>query len=176
MAEVLGPFPGYAENREHVLRVLRNHRRAALSETTGYEQLHTLPVPLDAANCADRALVTAARAAWDDALAMAERLPQDVARAMRNLRRGRMQLHIDLAHLKRVGDQLDRAANRLSLALVIAALIIGSSIVMNVKGGPTLFGLPAFGFMGFIGAVIGGLWLVRSIWRSNHGRTLDDEG
>ena len=81
-----------------------------------------------------------------------------------------------LAHLRRVGDQIDRAANRLSMALVIAALIIGSSIVMNVKGGPTLFGLPAFGFMGFIGAVIGGLWLVRSIWRSNHGRTLDDEG
>jgi ubiquinone biosynthesis protein len=79
-----------------------------------------------------------------------------------------MQLHIDLAHLKRVGDQLDRAANRLSLALVIAALIIGSSIVMTVSGGPTLFGLPAFGFLGFCGAVLGGVWLVRSIWRSTH--------
>jgi len=107
------------------------------------------------------------------ALAMAERLPQDVARAMRNLRRGRMQLHIDLAHLKRVGDQLDRAANRLSLALVIAALIIGSSIVMTVQAGPTLFGLPAFGFLGFSGAVLGGVWLIRSIWRSTHHR--DDE-
>ena len=70
------------------------------------------------------------------ALAMAERLPQDVARAMRNLRRGRLRSCIDLAHLKRVGDQLDRAANRLSLALVIAALIIGSSIVMTVQAGP----------------------------------------
>jgi ubiquinone biosynthesis protein len=75
---------------------------------------------------------------------------------------------IELAHLKRVGDQLDRAANRLSLALVIAALIIGSSIVMTVSGGPTLFGLPAFGFLGFAGAVLGGLWLVRAIWRSTH--------
>ena len=56
-----------------MLRVLRNHRRAARSETAGYEQLHTLPVPLDAARCADQALVAAARAAWDDALAMAER-------------------------------------------------------------------------------------------------------
>ena len=73
MAEALGPFPGYAGNRDHVLRVLRNHRRAAHSETAGYEQLHTLPVPLDAAACADQALVAAARAAWDDALAMAER-------------------------------------------------------------------------------------------------------
>ncbi len=107
-------------------------------------------------------------------LAVAEQIPHDVSRALRNLRRGRMQLHIDLAHLKRVGDQLDRAANRLSLALVIAALIIGSSIVMTVGGGPTLFGLPAFGFLGFCGAVFGGVWLVRSIWRSTHQRDGED--
>ena len=43
---------------------------------------------------------------------------------------------------------------------------------MNVQGGPTLFGLPMFGFLGFVGAVLGGFWLVRSIWRS--GRS--DEG
>ena len=73
MAAALGPFPGYAEDRENVLRVLRNHRRAAWSETRGYEGLSTLPVPLDAARCADRAVVEAARAAWDDALAMADR-------------------------------------------------------------------------------------------------------
>ena len=107
-------------------------------------------------------------------LAVAEQIPHDVSHALRNLRRGRMQLHIDLAHLKRVGDQLDRAANRLSLALVIAALIIGSSIVMTVSGGPTLFGLPAFGFLGFCGAVLGGVWLVRSIWRSTHRRDGED--
>ena len=58
-------------------------------------------------------------------------------------------------------------------ALVIAALIIGSSIVMTVQGGPTLFGLPAFGFLGFFGAVVCGLWLVRAIWRSSHHR--DDD-
>jgi len=107
-------------------------------------------------------------------LALAEQIPHDMSRALRNLRRGRMQLHIDLAHLKRVGDQLDRAANRLSLAMVIAALIIGSSIVMTVSGGPTLFGLPAFGFLGFCGAVLGGVWLVRSIWRSTHRRDGDE--
>ena len=54
-----------------------------------------------------------------------------------------------------------------------ALLIIGSSIVMTVKGGPTLFGLPAFGFLGFFGAVVCGLWLVRAIWRSSHHR--DDD-
>ncbi len=105
-----------------------------------------------------------------EALGTLEQLPGDLSKLLRNARRGRVQVAIELAHLRRVGDQLDRAANRLALALVIAALIIGSSIVMTVQGGPTLFGLPAFGFLGFAGAVAGGLWLVRAIWRSGHPR------
>jgi ubiquinone biosynthesis protein len=108
-------------------------------------------------------------------LAVAEQLPGDMSRLLRNARRGRVHVGIELAHLKRVGDQIDRAANRLAMALVIAALIIGSSIVMNVQGGPSLFGLPAFGFLGFVGAILGGLWLFRSIWRSTHSSNLDDE-
>ncbi len=107
-------------------------------------------------------------------LAVAEQLPHDVSRLLRNARRGRVHVGIDIAHLKRVGDQIDRAANRLTMALVIAALIVGSSIVMTVQGGPTLFGLPAFGFLGFASAFLGGLWLVRAIWRSSKGRDLPD--
>jgi len=103
-------------------------------------------------------------------LALVEQLPHDISRLMRNARRGKLHINLELAHLRRVGDQLNQAANRMAMALVIAALIVGSSIVMTVEGGPTLFGLPAFGFLGFSGAVIGGLWLVRSIWRSNHTR------
>jgi ubiquinone biosynthesis protein len=108
------------------------------------------------------------------ALAMAEQLPHDVSRLLRNARRGHLSVGIELAHLKRVGDQVDRAANRLAMALIIAALIIGASIVMTVKGGPTLMGLPLFGFLGFTGAALGGLWLVRAIWRSSRGRDNDD--
>ncbi|MDO9291554.1 MAG: AarF/UbiB family protein, partial [Hydrogenophaga sp.] len=108
-------------------------------------------------------------------LAVAEQLPHDVSRLLRNVRRGKVHVGIELAHLKRVGDQIDRAANRLTMALVIAALIIGSSIVMTVKGGPTLFGLPAFGFLGFASAFVGGLWLVRAIWRSSKGRDVGEE-
>ena len=114
-----------------------------------------------------------ANRAWQTfrrALAVAEQLPHDVSHMLRNARRGRLHVGIELAHLKRVGDQVDRAANRLAMALIIAALIIGSSIVMTVKGGPTLFGLPAFGFLGFMGAMLGGVWLVRAIWRSSRGR------
>lgn len=118
-----------------------------------------------------------ARRAWQTlrrTLAVAEQLPHDVSRLLRNARRGRVHVGIELAHLKRVGDQIDRAANRLTMALVIAALIIGSSIVMTVQGGPTLFGLPAFGFIGFASAFVGGLWLVRAIWRSSKGRDVGE--
>src|SRR5690606_25486807 len=46
MAKELGAFPGYEENREHMLRVMRNHCRAAYGEKTGYEQVSIAPVPI----------------------------------------------------------------------------------------------------------------------------------
>ena len=73
MAAELGAFPGYAKNRDPMLRVIRNHRRAAHGENEGYETLAVPPVPLDAANCSDKPLVDAATAAWDAALALGEK-------------------------------------------------------------------------------------------------------
>ncbi|MEK9951472.1 MAG: AarF/UbiB family protein [Curvibacter sp.] len=116
-----------------------------------------------------------ARRAWGSLqrlMELAEQLPQDLGQLLRRARQGQMGLDIESRSLRRVGDQLDRAANRLSLALIIAALIIGSSIVMTVGGGPTLLGLPAFGLLGFLGAGIGALWLGPAIWR---GRRHEDE-
>jgi ribonucleoside-diphosphate reductase alpha chain len=78
MAEKLGPFPGYKKNREGMLRVIRNHRRAAYNERTGYDKVATPPVPLDHASCQalgedGKALVAHAKAAWDLALALGEK-------------------------------------------------------------------------------------------------------
>ncbi len=72
MAGELGPFPGYDKNREGMLRVIRNHRRAAYGHAEGYESLATNPVPLDAVSCPDEALIAHARAAWDKALSVGE--------------------------------------------------------------------------------------------------------
>jgi ribonucleoside-diphosphate reductase alpha chain len=68
MAGELGTFPGYEANREPMLRVLRNHRRAAHGKTKGYEGLSIPPVALDAKRCPEPELAAAARAAWDAAL------------------------------------------------------------------------------------------------------------
>jgi ribonucleoside-diphosphate reductase alpha chain len=73
MAGELGAFPGYEPNRDHMLRVIRNHRRAAHGETSGYEKLSVLPVALDAKHCPIPALVDAAKHVWDVALALGER-------------------------------------------------------------------------------------------------------
>src|SRR5262249_49313544 len=70
MAEKLGAFPGYKKNREHMLRVMRNHRRAAYNERTGYEKVATPPVPLDHTACPDQTLIAHAKSAWDRALAL----------------------------------------------------------------------------------------------------------
>jgi len=72
MASELGAFPGYEPNRDQMLRVIRNHRRAAHGESAGYEGLNTPPVPLDHANCPDHAITEAAKAAWDQAEELGE--------------------------------------------------------------------------------------------------------
>ncbi|MEM9012510.1 MAG: vitamin B12-dependent ribonucleotide reductase [Pseudomonadota bacterium] len=72
MAAELGPFPGYAKNADAMLRVMRNHRRAAYGEATGYEGLAVSPVPLDHDNCPDGRLINAAHDAWDAALRLGE--------------------------------------------------------------------------------------------------------
>ena len=73
MARERGPFPRYAENADAMLRVMRNHRRAARGEAGGYEALAVAPVPLDHAALRDKRLVDHAIAAWDKAVAAGER-------------------------------------------------------------------------------------------------------
>lgn len=93
-------------------------------------------------------------------------LPRDLAKFFKELRRGRVRLDIDVKRLDNFGQQLDRSANRLTLGIMTAALIIGSSIVMTITVGPKMFGMPVLGFLGFIIAVFNSLWIILSIWRS----------
>ncbi|HUR44057.1 MAG TPA: vitamin B12-dependent ribonucleotide reductase, partial [Aestuariivirga sp.] len=72
MAKELGPFPGFAKNREHMLRVMRNHRRAAYGASVGYEAVRTAPVALDETELRDPDLVIHARKAWDNAVTLGE--------------------------------------------------------------------------------------------------------
>jgi ribonucleoside-diphosphate reductase alpha chain len=73
MAAERGAFPGYEPNSEQMMRVMRNHRRAATGALTGYEGLAVPPVALDHANCPDRALLNLAHSVWDDVVALGEK-------------------------------------------------------------------------------------------------------
>lgn len=81
MAKGLGPFPGFDKNREHMLRVMRNHCRAAYGEETGYEQVSIAPVPLDHTSLTTSTypaikgyadLSAHAKAAWNKAIKLGE--------------------------------------------------------------------------------------------------------
>ena len=93
-------------------------------------------------------------------------LPRDLMEVVGKARDDRFQIqfvHRNLEHLVR---EMDRASNRLSFAVVIAALIVGSSFVLQRAVGPQLFGLPAIGLVGFVAAAVLGLWLAIGILRS----------
>jgi ribonucleoside-diphosphate reductase alpha chain len=65
IASELGPFPGYQQNSKNMLRVIRNHRRAAYGHEDGYEELNINPVPLIVENIRDTNLGIEAQKAWD---------------------------------------------------------------------------------------------------------------
>jgi ribonucleoside-diphosphate reductase alpha chain len=72
MARDLGPFPGYHKNQDHMLRVMRNHRRAAYSVApVEYEGLSITPLGIDPAHC-PAPLLLAARETWDRAVGLGE--------------------------------------------------------------------------------------------------------
>ncbi|NMG74555.1 ABC1 kinase family protein [Aromatoleum diolicum] len=96
-------------------------------------------------------------------------LPQDLSEMLRAGRRGKLQIQVEVVSLKRFGEQLDRAASRMTIGIVTAALIIGSAIVMTVVRDPALAGLRTFGLLGFLGAAVGGIWVLLSIWRGRKG-------
>lgn len=89
-------------------------------------------------------------------------LPKDLHQLMESIRHGSLAVKIDINKPEWLSKELDRTINRLSVSLVTSALIVGSSIVTTVEGGPSSF----FGLMGFVGAFMGGIWLLLSIWRS----------
>jgi ribonucleoside-diphosphate reductase alpha chain len=72
MARDLGPFPGYAKNQAHMLRVMRNHRRAAYRAVPAeYEGLSITPTGIDPVHC-PASLLQAARETWDRAVGLGE--------------------------------------------------------------------------------------------------------
>ncbi|MBU1394582.1 MAG: phosphotransferase [Gammaproteobacteria bacterium] len=113
-----------------------------------------------------QALLARGRKSMREAFEVVADLPRDLQHLVRDMRRGRVRVDLDLKRLDHFGHQLDSASNRLTMGILTASLVVGSSIIMTVEGGPQLFGLPLFGLLGFLIAFFNSLWIIFSIWRS----------
>jgi ubiquinone biosynthesis protein len=95
-------------------------------------------------------------------------LPGELELIVTRLRRGELSVQLQHRGLEKLIAQIDRTGNRLSLSLVIAALIVGSSLIIQIDRGPRLFNYPAVGILGFVIAGIFGIGLIITILRSRN--------
>jgi len=92
-------------------------------------------------------------------------LPEDLRTILTQLRNGRMRLEFEHRGLKSLGTTLDQVSNRISFAIVLAALIVGSSLIVLSDIPPHWHSIPVIGLLGFLVAGIMGFWLLLSIIR-----------
>jgi ubiquinone biosynthesis protein len=93
-------------------------------------------------------------------------LPFEVKRILKKIGKGQLSFTFQHKGLEKLILEVDRASNRLSFSLIIAAIIVGSSLIMRLETQYTLFGYPLFGILGYIFAGLLGVWLVIAILRS----------
>lgn len=101
-----------------------------------------------------------------DYLEMLARIPVAVDRALDRLNRGEMEIVFHHRGLDRLINRIDIVSNRISFSVIIGALIVGSSLIIQAEGGPYLFDLPLLGVLGYVVAGIFGMGLILSIIRS----------
>ncbi len=90
--------------------------------------------------------------------------------ASRMLTRGQLKVNTELMGSDEVLRRLGGIVDRMSMAIVIAGLFIGSSVVYYAKIKPVIFGIPIIGFLGYFSALVLALMLGREIWRNSHGK------
>jgi ubiquinone biosynthesis protein len=93
-------------------------------------------------------------------------LPRDIKEIIGRINRNKFKIDLEHRGLDHFIKELDKSANRVSSSMIIAALIVGSSIVMQIDKGPKLLGFPVFAFLGYSIAAIIGFWWVIAIIRS----------
>ena len=89
--------------------------------------------------------------------------------ASRMLTRGQLKVNTQIMSSDKALRQLGGIIDRMSMAIVIAGLFIGSSVVYYARIEPVVFGIPVIGFMGYVSALVLALMLGRNIWLNSHG-------
>jgi ubiquinone biosynthesis protein len=97
---------------------------------------------------------------------LARTIPRDLKEIINRINRNKFKIDLEHRGLDKFTTEFDRSINRLSTSMILAAMIIGSSIIMHIDKGPKILGFPVFAFMGYTVAGLVGLWLVYAIIRS----------
>jgi ubiquinone biosynthesis protein len=93
-------------------------------------------------------------------------LPRRLNQIIDKLERGQLSLRFRHENLEGLLGALENASNRLTLGVIIGALIVGSSMIITTGIGPLLLGFPALGVVGYFISGILGLWLIFTILRT----------
>ena len=97
---------------------------------------------------------------------LTKNLPRELRDILHRINRNKFKIDLEHRGLDQFSKEMDKSINRLSSSLIIAALIIGSSIIMQTDKGPLILDFPAFAFLGYTIAGMIGLWWVIAIIRS----------
>ena len=95
-------------------------------------------------------------------------LPRSISKTMMKLEEGKINIEMEHKNLDALSANIDRSSNRVSLSLVLAALIIGSSLIMQTNKGILILGFPFLGIIGFMISAVLGIALVISILKHSN--------
>jgi ubiquinone biosynthesis protein len=99
-------------------------------------------------------------------LNLARNIPRDLKEIINRINRNKFKIDLEHRGLDKFTADFDRSINRLSTSMILAATIIGSSIIMQTDKGLKFMGFPLFALLGYTVAGLVGLWLVYAIIRS----------
>jgi ubiquinone biosynthesis protein len=98
-------------------------------------------------------------------LKFVQQFPRDLLEITRLVRQQRLAVNIEHQGLKPLLETHDQVSNRISFAIIIAALIIGSALIVRSGTPPFIFGFSMIGIIGFLAAAVMGVWLLVAILR-----------
>jgi ubiquinone biosynthesis protein len=93
-----------------------------------------------------------------------QHLPDRLNSVMDRIATGNLELRVHAIDEEALVDGIQKIANRITMGLVVAAMIVGAALIMRVETDVTIFGYPALAILFFIGAAALGLFLVIDVW------------
>lgn len=94
------------------------------------------------------------------------KLPNKFMELLNSMTQGRLKLYMDLSNIDETFNNINKMVNRLTIAIIVAGLLVSSSLVINANVGLKIYGISAIGILGYLSAGFAGILLLISIFRS----------